>query len=180
MNWRKPTASTAGPYIAKAFLLSHAELRFFQTLLQSVGRDVYVVAKVRLADLVGCTDPHPLYGTLGRIAQKHVDFVLVDERYTRILGAIELDDSSHEQAKTVERDRFVNDLLNSLGIPLLRVQAAMKYNPMVLRQQLAVILRPTLRVSINRRATTSTRDRPRNGQCRRAKQTTENRRWRGV
>ena len=127
-------------YRAKSFLLSPAELRFYQALREAIPSRVTVAPKVRLADLVGCQELQPSVATLGRITQKHVDFVLVDVRYTRILGAIELDDSTHERDETIERDRFVNDLLNSVGIPLLRVQAAGKYNPMVLRQQLEITL----------------------------------------
>lgn len=127
-------------YRAKPFLLSPAEFRFFQALREAIPSRVAIAPKVRLADLVGCQEQWPSVATLGRITQKHVDFVLFDERCTRVLVAIELDDSSHERKTTIERDRFVNDLLNSVRVPLLRVQAAGKYNPMVLRQQLEITL----------------------------------------
>jgi hypothetical protein len=127
-------------YVARPFLLSHAELRFFRSLQEAVERDTLIAVKVRLADLVGCIEKIPDKATLGRITQKHVDFVLFDQRHTRILAAIELDDSSHEREQTMKRDAFVNELLNSVGIPLLRVQAAGGYNPMVIRQQIYLTL----------------------------------------
>ena len=141
MTWKNPPANeNASPYAAKGFLLSHAELRFFRSLQQAVERDTLIAVKVRLADLVGCIEKTPDKATLGRITQKHVDFVLFDHCHTRILAAIELDDSSHERETTIRRDAFVNELLNSVGIPLLRVQAAGGYNPMVIRQQIYLTL----------------------------------------
>lgn len=129
-----------GTYAAKAFLLSPAELRFFQALKRVISRSIYIVPKVRLADVVSWSKRDTSHVPLARIAQKHLDFVLVDVRYTRIIAAIELDDRSHEVDSTLRRDRFVNSLLNKVGIPLLRVQATSSYNEMVLEQQLTVML----------------------------------------
>ena len=42
--------------------------------------------------------------------------------------AIELDDSSHKQAKRMERDAFLNDAMQSAGIPLHRFAVKREYD----------------------------------------------------
>lgn len=123
-------------YAKKAYLLSHAEQRLFLALNSVFGRNVRLMAKVRLADVVSCATTYG--GDFGRISQKHLDFVVVDPANSRILIAIELDDRSHLTFATRERDAFVNELLRSIGLPLVRIQAAASYNPHVLRQQISL------------------------------------------
>lgn len=127
-------------YRAKTFLLSPAELRFFGTLQAVVPGWIAVAPKVRLADVVGCLEKQPSVVTLGRISQKHLDFILCHSSSSRILAAIELDDLSHEREGTIRRDEFVNSVLDEVGVPLLRVQASRRYSPHVLRHQLSRLI----------------------------------------
>ncbi len=140
-----------GPYRARGYLLSRAELRFFLALRRAVAGSVHVAAKVRLADVVACreqADTTADRASLSRISQKHLDFVLIERKTARILGAVELDDRSHLSDATVTRDRFVNEVLEQTGVPLVRVQAAAAYNPHVLAHQLRLIgVRPRRTVS---------------------------------
>ena len=41
---------------------------------------------------------------------------------------IELDDSSHQESKRQERDKFVNEVFRQAGLPLLRVKARSSYS----------------------------------------------------
>jgi very-short-patch-repair endonuclease len=61
------------------------------------------------------------------IARHHLDFVLCDHGTTNIRLGIELDDRSHDKAIRKKRDMFVNEALAAAGIPLLRIQAAARY-----------------------------------------------------
>jgi hypothetical protein len=89
---------------------------------------VGLALKVRLADVIYCTDRTWSRGYGQRISQKHLDFVLYDTATTRILLAIELDDRSHEKAHRKARDEFVDRSLDAAGVPLLRVRAAATYH----------------------------------------------------
>jgi hypothetical protein len=122
--------------ITLRYLLSQAELRFYRELIATLDRTVGVAPKVRLADVIACVEKTPSVVTLGRISQKHLDFVLYERSTSRIIGAIELDDASHLKRPTARRDRFVNDLLRDTGLPLLRVRASRVYSREILREQL--------------------------------------------
>lgn len=124
----------ASVYRAKHFLLTRAELHFFQSLRVAVSSEVLIAIKVRLADVVGCRSERPRLSTLRRISQKHLDFVLYRTCDSRMLAAIELDDRSHERPERAKRDVFVNRLLASAGVPLIRVQTERKYRITRLKQ----------------------------------------------
>lgn len=146
--------SSSSTYMPKAYLLSHAEQRLFMALRKALGARIHIAPKVRLADIVVCNANATDFASLSRISQKHVDFVLLDPKSSRLLAAVELDDRTHLTLATRRRDEFVNELLNAVGLPLLRVQAAYEYNRYVLQQQLALALskrgRPSPRASLAR------------------------------
>ena len=53
---------------------------------------------------------------------------------------IELDDSSHERQKTIERDNFVNELYMNAGFPLFRFKASYGYAAEEIKNALGQIL----------------------------------------
>jgi hypothetical protein len=53
--------------------------------------------------------------------------VLYDSHTTAIVAAIELDDRTHDHADRRKRDRFLDAVLNSTGVPLLRIRASARY-----------------------------------------------------
>ena len=63
----------------------------------------------------------------GRAWSKRMDFVITDKA-TKILAVIELDDSSHNLPKRIERDKYVNHALNGHH-PLIRVPTESFYEP---------------------------------------------------
>lgn len=91
------------------------------------------MSKVRLADLVSCSATEWRAGYGGAISQKHVDFVLCDPGTTRFVLAIELDDRTHDSEDRKRRDRFLNEVLATVGIRLLRIRASSYYSPPSLR-----------------------------------------------
>lgn len=127
--WR--IATIHNPYKKRIFLLSRAEANFFNSLSRSIPREVRIFVKVRVADVIDVRQGVPMrsrFYPLARIAQKHFDFVLCDYRTSRILAAIELDDSSHSARSRNARDRFLNRLCRECGLPLLRISAARYYD----------------------------------------------------
>ena len=109
-------------YNAKT-ILTDREYEFYKKLkplADEYGLSVY--SKVRLADLI---EPKPKAENpywmecFNKIKAKHIDFALADED-TAIVALIELDDTSHSRPDRVERDDFVNAVLENTGYTLLR------------------------------------------------------------
>jgi len=112
-------------YSRRRYLLSIAELRLAHSLMAVMPRGLLLMWKVRLADVVKCRFENRI--ALRQISQKHLDFVIVGHS-SSILGAIELDDRSHLRANRASRDRFVNSLLASLRIRLVRLPVRQSYD----------------------------------------------------
>ena len=115
------------PDITKLFtaktILTDREYEFYKRLkplADEYGLSIYT--KVRLADLI---EPKPKEENpywmecFNKIKAKHIDFALADEE-TAIVALIELDDTSHARPDRVERDDFVNAVLENTGYTLLR------------------------------------------------------------
>ncbi|MBL9122033.1 MAG: DUF2726 domain-containing protein [Planctomycetaceae bacterium] len=125
------------PYIKRGPLLSRGEMAFYRVLRKAIGRRFHIAFKVRLADLVTCSEQAWAAGFGHMIARHHIDFVLCDYRSMDVVAAIELDDRSHARNKRVSRDRFIDDALASAGIPLIRIRAAARYNATELCESIA-------------------------------------------
>lgn len=110
------------PYELAECILTQTEQAFYHVLLpitQELGLTLFV--KVRLADIAiipkGTEDYMKWFN---KIRAKHVDFLLCDEELEFLLG-IELEDSSHLQEERIERDNFVDNVYEKIGLPLLHV-----------------------------------------------------------
>lgn len=122
--WRK----SGYPYHSRNTLLSAGELVFFQALIKAIPSHQMIAPKVRLGDVINCSDQDWARGHGPRISAKHLDFVVIDRLTSRIILAIELDDRSHERPERKQRDAFLNKALEAAHVPLLRVPAARSYN----------------------------------------------------
>lgn len=115
----------------KGPLVSPTELAFYKILVQSVGSDVAIAPKVRLADLIAPGQRLSRSGwqkDFNRLAMKHVDFVLFDQNNGAVIGVVELDDSSHSTLEAGVKDAFKNAVLNSAGIQITRFNARRSYD----------------------------------------------------
>jgi very-short-patch-repair endonuclease len=68
--------------------------------------------------------------------QKHLDFVIYDRYTAAIIAVVELDDRSHNAKDRRDRDAFVDGVLSSLDVAIVRVRAARTYDVETLRLQL--------------------------------------------
>ena len=119
------TLREAPEYVAQSALLTPPEADAFRYLCQHIANSAHICPKVRIADIlkVDRTDDRQAWGrAFGKIAQKHVDFVIMDH-IGKILFALEVDDSSHSKPARQRRDTFVNNAFKPAGIPLLRVRS---------------------------------------------------------
>ena len=120
------------PYEAKSNLLTPAELKFLGVLDQVIGSHYRIMVQVRLADVIKVRkglDNSTRSTVFNRIKAKHLDFVACDPSDMSVKFAIELDDSSHKQTKRMERDAFLNNAMQSAGIPLHRFAVKREYEP---------------------------------------------------
>lgn len=133
----KPFKDATLPFRRKDYLLTKAERAFYLVLLQTIGAQWRLFAKVRMLDLLWLPRGTPgAQAHRNRVQSKHVDFVLCSNDFLRPELVIELDDRSHEQEERHERDEMVDRILNDAGIPVLRVPAQAAYTPRELMQQI--------------------------------------------
>lgn len=125
-------------YVARTHLMTNAERNFHQHLLRAVGDRCQVFSMVRVADVVdikASVKGKKRMERLGKIAQKHFDFVLVDKQ-TKILCAIELNDSSHDRKDRKKRDEFLDNVMQAAGIPLIKIKATKTYDIDMIKRHL--------------------------------------------
>jgi hypothetical protein len=116
-------------YHLKESLLTKNEMGFYETLKKVVEDDLIVFSMVRLADIFSIDRGKEYQSALNRINSRHVDFLLCHKFTLKPVVAIELDDKSHERSDRIKRDKFVNQLFESAGLPLLRYPSKNRYTP---------------------------------------------------
>ena len=130
-SWQRTMRRRRSPnaiFRPRRFLLTRNETAFFRVLAAVVADRYLISCKVRLADIITCSDRDWRRGHANRVAQKHVDFILTHLTSSRIVAAIELDDSSHLRPERRVRDRFVNDLFRQMQVRLIRIPASWEYD----------------------------------------------------
>lgn len=133
-------AKSVHAYRSRQTLLSRGEAAFFGPLTAALAGRLLIMCKVRLADIITCSDAEWSLGRGRAISQKHLDFVLCDRVTTRLVAAIELDDRSHNRPERRRRDRFVNQVLAEAGIRLIRFQAQSRYAVQHIRHRILTSL----------------------------------------
>lgn len=99
----------------KTHLLTKNEYYEYKKLKQFADQNNLIICpKVRLLDIVIPREGKNKLAALGKINSKHVDFVICDDKLY-IKGIVEIDDNSHKQLDRIERDKFVDSVLTSVG-----------------------------------------------------------------
>lgn len=98
------------------------QYRRLKTIADELGYTVFT--KVRLLDLVEPKKGNPKYKTyFYKIQAKHIDFVLCDNVKLVAQVLIEIDDSSHDTPERMERDKFVDEVVQSVGYKIIHARA---------------------------------------------------------
>ena len=136
------SATPAGPpYRAVPSLLTGAERNFYRTLRRAKGAGRVICPKVRLADLVEVSPgAHEPLRHFRKISQKHLDFVICEDRSLRPLLVVELDDRSHDSPPAKKADAEKDAALAAAGIPILRVRAAGRYRLDAVKDRLEIAI----------------------------------------
>lgn len=123
------------PYKKKKYFFSVAELKFFEILKEIIGDNYYIFPKVRICDIVNSEDKNN-YSQFNKIKSKHVDFLICTKDPIASKIVVELDDSSHDRESRIKRDRFVDEVFASSGIPIVHIRAKSFYDKEILIKEL--------------------------------------------
>ena len=116
----------------KEYLLTPSELKFYKILKNITDElNLNIFTQVGLYEIIRCND----YKEFNKIRSKTIDFVITDNR-CKIIKCIELDDYTHNQAKRIERDQFLNELFDSVNIELVRIPVQNFYKKDDLRKEI--------------------------------------------
>ena len=128
---------TSLPVSARRYFFSADENAFFRALEDALrGTSYRAFPNVRLNDLFTIDDPAQRGAVLGRLRDKHVDFIIVDAAdHFRPRLAIELDGKSHQKAEQQYRDSVKDVIFRSGGLTLLRLPSR-RYSVAELRNEL--------------------------------------------
>lgn len=143
LNANKSNRYDDMPYQKIGSLFTIAERSFLGVLTQSVGGELSVFGKVRVADVIstikgiGAADSQRAFN---RISAKHFDFVLCDKNSLTVLCVIELNDSSHETSVRKKRDKFLRGVCSAANLPLIQVDAKRAYSIKSIRSIFAEFL----------------------------------------
>lgn len=122
-----------GKYVPKAILTAN-EQEFFNRLKSALPFQVFPqVAMGALMEPVWDRKSKEFWSARGSIAQKIVDFVVVDDQF-KVLALVELDDRTHSQTKDGKRD----ELTAQAGYRTLRYSSKAKPSLEQLRQDFGV------------------------------------------
>lgn len=127
------------PYARRSGLFTEAEARFWRVLREAVP-EMEVFGKVRLEDVIvvrSGLSKSDRATARNRIKSRHLDFVLIDPKSTRVLVVVELDDASHNSARARQADAFKDQALEAAGVPIVRVRASASYDA----EELAALVR---------------------------------------
>lgn len=113
------------PYRKNDFIFSRNEYACYKNL--KIIADKYnleIFAKVRMADIVS-VDRYQTYEFqkyFNKIKSKHIDFVLLDNKYMQPKLLIELDDNSHNRPDRIDRDAFVDSVFQKCNLPIIHIK----------------------------------------------------------
>lgn len=110
------------PYFRKKTLLNEKEQVLFHRLIEAMPT-CYVMAQVRLADIVGIKKCKSWQSWFNKINRKSVDFVICDKSFA-VLACIELDGKTHAQEERQKADENKDEALKAAGIPIIRIEAS--------------------------------------------------------
>jgi very-short-patch-repair endonuclease len=106
------------PFALRPNLLGAAEQVLLHRLREALP-DKLIFAQVSVSRLLAVTTRASEQSWFNRIAQKSIDFV-VCRPDTRPIVAIELDDASHDSARSAARDAVKDRACAAAGLPILR------------------------------------------------------------
>lgn len=111
-------------YTKKEYIMTSEELKFYKLLKSITNKyNLIIFTQVSLYAIIKSNN----IKDFNKIKSKSIDYVITDNN-GKIKFCIELDDETHLKENRQERDIFVNELLNQIGIILIRIPKQNYYN----------------------------------------------------
>lgn len=135
----KTTGTKDYPYEKHSALFTAAERSFYGVLCKTTEGKAVVFGKVRVADVLKTKkglNASKRQTAFNQISAKHFDFVLCNPDDLSVIAAVELDDSSHNSKKRIERDKFLESACEAADFKLHRFKASNSYNIGEVRESL--------------------------------------------
>lgn len=108
-------------YTRRDSIATPAEQEFFHRLAEVTQGKYLVLPQIHLSSLaVNKTVGKYHKAGFQRINRRSVDYILADRQTLAPVYAVELDDSSHNTVKARAVDSLKEEILNQIGIPLVR------------------------------------------------------------
>lgn len=118
------TEDTSLPYSLNKFFFTKHENSFYKELLPlSIEYNLAIFPKVRIIDFIKVDSNNERQKWFNKISSKHVDFLLCSNDYYNPKIIIELDDYTHDKPNRIERDKFIDNVAKSAGIPILHIRS---------------------------------------------------------
>lgn len=108
-------------YSRKKQFITNPEKEFYKILEEVAGDKYYIFPQIHLSSLF----KNETVGRYHKLAfqiinRRSVDYVLCDKTTLEPIYTVELDDSTHDTAKAIMRDKSVNRLFADSNLPLIR------------------------------------------------------------
>lgn len=128
------------PYRLREPFLSKPEAALFRLLDDLMGSRYVVCPKVALSDLFMIVRPNENVHFFNKIFRKHVDFLLCDQKTFAPAFGVEVVKSISKDGMR-EADKFIAELFEDAGVPLVHVPSNERYEPadVIALFQLAVV-----------------------------------------
>jgi hypothetical protein len=137
------TSTEILPYKLQFGILTPTENAFYKTLKEITQNHIEIHCKVRLGDVFFTPNYYQNVAFANRINQKHIDFLFCEPNTMKPILGIELDDPTHRKSSRQERDKFVDEVFKTTGLPLLRVMAKQAYDSRELITQIGEVMAHT-------------------------------------
>lgn len=123
-------------YFVKESLLTSTEIKYYNLLRSILGSEFLILPQINLASVIDKEGGSNFRNELFRNA----DFGVFDCNY-RPIFLVEINDNTHFRKDRRERDKKVNEICNSAGLPILTLWVKDGIDLAVIKKQIQKILR---------------------------------------
>lgn len=110
--------------VKKAQFLNDKEILCFKVLSHAVGNDMYILPKVRVADIFEKETERrdtEFWTKYDKVSQKHVDFLVCKKPNFAPLLVLRIRGEAHHEIINTEEDVFIKELFEHAHMPMLDV-----------------------------------------------------------
>lgn len=127
----KENKTSLSNYVKKDYVMTQTELIFYRELKKVTDKlELSIFPQVNLERIINVKDNNNNNNKAdrNRIKSRSIDYTIVNNKNCKIICCIELDDYTHNYKNRTERDNFINELFNIVGIKLYRIKVNNLYN----------------------------------------------------